>query len=124
MQQRRSRSSRPPVFHHLASSSPTPVLLADYLVWKRPVWDDFQEFFEVNTYSVMRLYLAVYSLLKAAAEKKGPDAPKFIGLSTLLEENVPFQLGCCGASKAAVNYIVRRAHAENEWLTAFLLEPG
>ncbi|KAI0380234.1 Nor-1 [Hypomontagnella monticulosa] len=92
--------------------------------------DDFEEFFEVNTYSVMRLYLAVYPLLKAAADRKGSTAPKFIGISTVasrimqLEENVPFMLGSYGASKVAVNYLVRRAHAENDWLTAFLLEPG
>ncbi|KAI1817364.1 Nor-1 [Poronia punctata] len=91
---------------------------------------DFKEFFEVNTYSVMRLYIAVYPLLKAAADAKGQGHPKFIGISTVasrianLEENVPFMLGSYGASKAAVNYVVRRAHTENEWLQAFLLEPG
>ncbi|OTB08283.1 hypothetical protein M426DRAFT_264909 [Hypoxylon sp. CI-4A] len=91
---------------------------------------DFEEFFEVNTFGTMRLYLAVYPLLKAAADKKGPDAPKFIGISTIaskiqqVEENVPYLLGSYGSSKAAVNYLVRRAYAENEWLNAFLLEPG
>ncbi|KAI0421151.1 Nor-1 [Xylaria grammica] len=92
--------------------------------------NDFKEFFEVNTYSIMRLFIAVYPLLKAAADAKGPGSPKFIAISTVasriakLEENVPFLLGSYGASKAAVNYIVRRAHAENDWLQAFLLEPG
>ncbi|KAI1193933.1 Nor-1 [Nemania serpens] len=74
--------------------------------------NDFKEFFEVNTFSV------------------GPGSPKFIAISTVasriakLEDNVPFMLGSYGASKAAVNYVVRRAHAENDWLQAFLLEPG
>ncbi|KAI0970354.1 Nor-1 [Xylaria arbuscula] len=91
---------------------------------------DFKEFFEVNTYSVLRLFIAVYPLLKATADKKGPGSPKFIAISTVasrilkLEENAPFMLGSYGASKAAVNYVVRRAHVENEWLQAFLLEPG
>ncbi|KAI0467182.1 Nor-1 [Xylaria cf. heliscus] len=93
---------------------------------------DFREFFEVNTYSVMRLFVAVYPLLKAAAAaaEKGAGAPKFIAISsvasriTRLEDNAPFMLGSYGASKAAVNYIVRRAHVENDWLQAFLLEPG
>ncbi|KAI1170395.1 Nor-1 [Nemania sp. FL0916] len=89
---------------------------------------DFQQFFEVNTYGPMRLYIAVYPLLKAAADNGGK--PKFVAISTVasrimkLEENAPFKLGAYGASKVAVNYIVRRAHAENEWLEAFLLEPG
>lgn len=89
---------------------------------------DFRQFFEVNTYSVMRLFTAVFPLLKAAADRNG--TPKFVGISTIasriskVEENVPFLLGAYGASKAAVNYIVRRAHAENDWLQAFLLEPG
>jgi norsolorinic acid ketoreductase len=92
--------------------------------------DDFEEFFNVNTYPVMRLYVAVYPLLKAAADKNGPGSAKFIAISTVasriakLEENVPFMLGSYGASKAAVNYVVRRAHCENDWLQAFLLEPG
>ncbi|KAI1332113.1 Nor-1 [Xylariaceae sp. FL0255] len=90
--------------------------------------EDFKEFFQVNTFSVMRLFIAVYPLLKASADNNG--TPKFIALSTVvsritkLEENAPYMLGSYGASKAAVNYIVRRAHVENEWLQAFLLEPG
>ncbi|TGJ82708.1 hypothetical protein E0Z10_g6050 [Xylaria hypoxylon] len=92
--------------------------------------NDFKEFAEVNTYSVMRLFIAVHPLLKAATDKNGPCSPKFIAISTVasrinkLEENVPFLLGSYGASKAAVNYIIRRAHIENDWLQAFLLEPG
>ncbi|KAI0475392.1 Nor-1 [Xylariaceae sp. FL0804] len=95
--------------------------------------DDFAEFFEVNTYSVMALYVAVYPLLKAAAaaaDGGGGGSPKFVAISTQasriakLEDNAPFKLGSYGASKAAVNYVVRRAHVENDWLQAFLLEPG
>ncbi|KAI0197880.1 Nor-1 [Astrocystis sublimbata] len=89
---------------------------------------DFSEFYHVNVFGVMRLYLATYPLLKAAADNKG--SPKFVAISsvasriTKLKENVPFMLGSYGSSKAAVNYLVRRAHVENDWLQAFLLEPG
>ena len=88
--------------------------------------EDFEELFQVNTFPVMRLYLAVYPLLKAASEKQ----PKFIAISSLvgsitnLQDFVPIMAGSYGASKAAVNFLVRWAHAENEWLTAFLLHPG
>ncbi|ROV87035.1 hypothetical protein VSDG_10023 [Cytospora chrysosperma] len=89
---------------------------------------DMREFFEVNTYPVVRLLKAVYPLLKKTSDEGGQ--PIFVAVSTEaasiqdLEKNTPYLLGAYGASKVAVNYIVRRAHFENEWLTAFVVNPG
>ncbi|KAK6082373.1 toxin biosynthesis [Seiridium cupressi] len=90
---------------------------------------DFREYLEVNAVGPLVLYKAVFPLLKAAVDKKR-TAPKFLGITTNassiqnVEENVPYLLGNYGASKAALNYIVRRLSFENKWLTAFLMNPG
>lgn len=89
---------------------------------------DLREFMEINTFPVVRLFKAVYPLLKKTADEGGK--PIFIAVSTEaasiqdLEKNRPYLLGAYGASKIAVNYLVRRAHYENEWLTAFVVNPG
>ena len=89
---------------------------------------NLRELVEVNFYSTVYLFNAVYPLLKASADKGGK--PKFAPVSTQaaslgnLEANTPFLLGAYGASKVAVNYLFRRAHFENEWLITVMLEPG
>lgn len=91
---------------------------------------DMREMFEVNTLSVVKLFQAVYPLLKKTADTRGPGAPKFIAISSQaasiedLGDNTPWLLCSYGSSKCALNYIVRRAHFENEWLTAFVVDPG
>ncbi|KAI0893425.1 hypothetical protein F4806DRAFT_504909 [Annulohypoxylon nitens] len=91
---------------------------------------DLRLMFEVNTYPVISLLKAVYPLLKNTAETKGAGSAKFVAVSTNaasiqdLASNTPFLLGSYGASKAAVNYLVRRAQFESEWLTAFVVNPG
>lgn len=85
---------------------------------------DTREMFEVNTLPVISLFKAVYPLLQKSKN------PKFVALSTNgasivdMEENIPFILGSYGVSKTAVNYITRRIHFENDWLTAFVVHPG
>ncbi len=89
-----------------------------------------REFFEVNTVGTVALYTAAFPLLKKTADTKGAGKPIFIALTTQassienLEANTPFLLGAYGASKVAINYLVRRAHYETEWLTAFVIDPG
>ena len=89
---------------------------------------DLREMFEVNTVGPVVLYTAAFPLLKATADKGG--RPIFVGISTQaasqenLKDNTPFLLGSYGASKTAMNYLVRRAHFETEWLTAFVVDPG
>ena len=89
---------------------------------------NLRELMEVNTYGTLHLFKAVHPLLKAAADDG--RKPKFVAISTQaasignLAANTPYLLGAYGASKAAVNYLFRRAHFENEWLITLLLEPG
>lgn len=94
--------------------------------------EDMREVFEVNTLGVVSLFKAVYPLLKATADAadKNPCQPVFVGISTNLssilnlEADAAVPAGAYGASKAALNYLVRRIHFENEWLTAFVAHPG
>jgi norsolorinic acid ketoreductase len=85
---------------------------------------DMREMFEVNTLPVVSLFKAVYPLLQ-----KSKNA-KFVAITTNgasivdMEENIPFILGSYGVSKAAVNYLTRRIHFENDWLTTFVINPG
>jgi norsolorinic acid ketoreductase len=90
--------------------------------------ETFRELIEVNTYSTLHLYKAVYPLLKAAAD--AGRKPKLVAMASQaasignLAANTPYLLGAYGASKVIVNYLFRRAHFENEWLITLLLEPG
>jgi norsolorinic acid ketoreductase len=90
--------------------------------------DKFRALFEVNTLGPVKLFGAVYPLLKAAAEAK--RGVKFAALGTTaastahVEESKATMLGSYGASKAALSHLVRRAHFENDWLTAIVVSPG
>jgi len=91
---------------------------------------DLRQMIEINAYSLVTLYQAVYPLLKKTADTKGPGAPKFVGLSSTgsslaeMETFAPFLMSSYGASKAVLNFFIRRAHFETEWLTSFALNPG
>lgn len=37
---------------------------------------------------------------------------------------MPIPAAAYGASKAAINYITRKIHFENDWLIAFFIHPG
>ncbi|KAI1459600.1 putative aflatoxin biosynthesis ketoreductase nor-1 [Annulohypoxylon moriforme] len=81
--------------------------------------------FDVNTISFVSLFKAVHPLLKASA-----SSPKLLALSSNggqiveMESTIVAKVGIYGASKAALNYLVRRAHFENPWLTAWVMNPG
>lgn len=84
-----------------------------------------RDIFDVNTFAFVRLFNAVYPLLKASA-----SPPKLLAISSNasqiveMEPTIPVKVGVYGASKAALNYLVRRAHFENPWLTAWVMNPG
>jgi norsolorinic acid ketoreductase len=74
---------------------------------------------------VLALFQAFEPLLRKAQNKN----PKFVALSSNLGSIglAPFIPGpwfCYGVTKAALNYLVRRVHVENDWLTAVALQPG
>ena len=78
---------------------------------------------DVNAAGPVRLFQAVLPLLEKAA------APKFMAVSTGVAtiagmEHFPFTVSSYGASKAALNFLVRRIHFENEGLIAFAVHPG
>ncbi|KAF2792010.1 putative aflatoxin biosynthesis ketoreductase nor-1 [Melanomma pulvis-pyrius CBS 109.77] len=87
--------------------------------------DDVRRHLDTNLIGVLALFQAFEPLLRKAQNKN----PKFIALSSMLGSiglvpSVPGPWFCYGVSKAALNYLVRRVHVENDWLTAVALQPG
>ncbi|OJK01781.1 hypothetical protein ASPACDRAFT_42046 [Aspergillus aculeatus ATCC 16872] len=85
--------------------------------------EEVRSHLEVNTLGPLRLFQAMAPLLKNAS------APKFIYISTLLASiggigQMYTLTGPYGMSKAAGNYFVRKAHAENEHLVTLSIDPG
>ncbi|KAF8970822.1 hypothetical protein BDZ97DRAFT_1788873 [Flammula alnicola] len=82
----------------------------------------FREHFEVNVTGVLVLFQAVYDVLKASA------SPKFIPISSGAASTAYMGASpaftAYGVSKAALNWLSRKIHFENEWLTCFPLAPG
>ncbi|PPQ65119.1 hypothetical protein CVT24_003010 [Panaeolus cyanescens] len=83
----------------------------------------FNEHFRVNVTGILILYQAFASLLKKSA------SPKFIPFSSGAASltayiHLPAGYTCYGASKVALNYLARKIHFENEWITCFPLSPG
>jgi norsolorinic acid ketoreductase len=87
-----------------------------------------REHFNVNTIGPILLFQAVKPLLK---ESKNGN-PIFFAISTLIGSiggqdalaGFPAQFSPYGASKAALNWVIRRIHFEESWLTAFVFHPG
>lgn len=87
--------------------------------------DDVRRHLDTNVIGVLALFQAFEPLLRKAQNKN----PKFVALSSSLGSIglAPFVPGpwfCYGVTKAALNYLVRRVHVENDWLTALVLQPG
>ncbi|KAF9460056.1 NAD(P)-binding protein [Collybia nuda] len=85
---------------------------------------ELRNHFEVNTIGTLVLFQAVYKLLKEST-----SSPRFIPISSAAASltefiDLPFQYTCYGASKAALNYVSRKIHFENDWLVCFPLAPG
>lgn len=72
---------------------------------------------QVNAVGPLVLFQAFYALFKAA-----PGTPKFVVISTFVGSiatgaAAPLGLSAYGPSKAAVNFITRKIHFENEHLS-------
>ena len=84
---------------------------------------DLMEHVDVNAAGVIRLYQATLPLLQKA------ERPVFMvissGVATIAGmEYVPFTISSYGASKATINFLVRRIHFEQPELIAFAVHPG
>ncbi|KII83532.1 hypothetical protein PLICRDRAFT_119312 [Plicaturopsis crispa FD-325 SS-3] len=85
---------------------------------------EVERHFKVNAVGPLVLFQAFYALLKAA-----PGTPKFVVISTFVGSiatgaAAPLGLSAYGPSKAAVNFITRKIHFENEHLISFSINPG
>ncbi|KAK9422882.1 putative aflatoxin biosynthesis ketoreductase nor-1 [Seiridium unicorne] len=92
--------------------------------------EQLRSLFEVNTFSFVSLFQAVRPLLKATADRKGESQAKLLVISSNAGQVVEMEslsqvmLASYGSSKVALNYLVRRVHFENQWLTAWVMNPG
>lgn len=85
--------------------------------------EEVREHFLVNSVGPLVLFQAFWPLLQQSAQ------PKFIAISTGLGSigsmgDMPVPAMAYGTSKAALNYIIRKLHFENESLIAFPISPG
>ncbi|KAF8970821.1 NAD(P)-binding protein [Flammula alnicola] len=83
----------------------------------------FREHFEVNVTGILVLFQAVYELLKASVSPKFIPISSGAGSFTAYMGASPAYMAY-GVSKAALNWMSRKIHFENEWLTCFPLAPG
>ncbi|KAG7048196.1 short-chain dehydrogenase [Colletotrichum scovillei] len=87
-----------------------------------------RDHFAVNTIGPLLLFQATAPLLKASKTGR----PVFVAVTSMLGtisgmeslESLPPALSPYGASKAALNWFIRRLHFEETWLTSFVLHPG
>jgi norsolorinic acid ketoreductase len=84
---------------------------------------DLTEHVDVNVNGPIRLFQATLPLLKAAKQ------PKFIVISSAVAtianaEYIPYTVAAYGASKAALNFLLRRIHIENPEIIAIAFHPG
>ncbi|KII87104.1 hypothetical protein PLICRDRAFT_112652 [Plicaturopsis crispa FD-325 SS-3] len=85
---------------------------------------EVERHFKVNAVGPLVLFQAFYPLLQAA-----PGIPKFAFISTFggsIESGAasPLGLSAYGPSKAALNFLSRKIHFENERLVSFAIHPG
>ncbi|KPM36576.1 hypothetical protein AK830_g9994 [Neonectria ditissima] len=86
------------------------------------------EHFAINTIGPVVLFQATAPLLKASKSGR----PTFVAITSLigtiggleLLAPLPPTLSPYGASKAALNWFIRRIHFEEDWLLSFVLRPG
>jgi norsolorinic acid ketoreductase len=82
-----------------------------------------KRFFNINAVAPLLLFQAAASLLKKS------DNPKFFTVSSRVGSlgdlgKLPILAAAYGTSKAAVNFLTKQLHCENEWLVSIALSPG
>jgi norsolorinic acid ketoreductase len=78
----------------------------------------------VNMYSVLLLFQGAKPLLEKGRDRKFVYIGAPISTITDMEECKRAPLGAYSVSKLATNWLVRKWHYENEWLVAFVVDPG
>ncbi|TFB01710.1 hypothetical protein CCMA1212_006257 [Trichoderma ghanense] len=84
--------------------------------------DEIQQHIDVNAYAVVTLYQAARGLLQKST-KKAVFAIVGSGASSLGNQP-PVPNAAYGPSKLLLNWYAVRINAEDEWLNAFVLDPG
>jgi norsolorinic acid ketoreductase len=84
---------------------------------------DLMDHFNVNTGGTLRLFQATLPLLQKAEKPIFAYMSSGVGSISLQEHFAP-PIGTYGASKAAMNLLIRRIHIENPDLIAVALHPG
>lgn len=84
---------------------------------------EVRDHYEVNVIGPLILFQAFVALLQKS------KSPRFVTVTSGLasigdQDKYPMQVAAYGASKAALNYVTRKIHYENEWLIAFPINPG
>ena len=82
---------------------------------------DLQEHLEVNVFGVVALYQATRGLLQKAARPVFAPVGSSAGA---LGRQPPIPNASYGASKAMVTWYGVRINAEEDWLTAYVLDPA
>lgn len=90
--------------------------------------ENLRAHFNTNTIGPVLLFQAVKPLLQASKTGK----PVFLAISTMIGSigsqdalsQLPRTFSPYGASKAALNWLVKRLHIEESWLTAYVTHPG
>ncbi|KAK1978303.1 short chain dehydrogenase [Colletotrichum cereale] len=88
--------------------------------------EDLRSVFEVNTISPLMVFQGLWPLMNKPREAGELD-PKFIGISSIIgsiECFNPVPSGAYGPSKAALNWIVKGLHVQNENLISVAINPG
>jgi len=84
---------------------------------------DLMEHFDVNTAGTVRLFQATLPLLQKAEKPVFAYISSVVGSIAMQEYFVP-PIASYGASKAAMNLLIRRIHIENPDLIAVAIHPG
>ncbi|EXA34765.1 hypothetical protein FOVG_14180 [Fusarium oxysporum f. sp. pisi HDV247] len=82
--------------------------------------DDLRSAFEVNTIGPLTVVQGLWPLLQKSPAPKVVNVSSFVGCITYHE----VVAGAYGPSKAALNWLTRAVHEQNEGLIAFSLHPG
>ncbi|KXN82372.1 hypothetical protein AN958_02629 [Leucoagaricus sp. SymC.cos] len=85
--------------------------------------DSMNEHYRINVSGCLTLFQAFVPLLQKS------EAPKFVPFTSAAASltayiHLPMGYTCYCTSKVALNYLARRIHFENKWITCFPLSPG